>query len=162
MAAVDDIFFQSSNTQLFSSNEARQQFRDKWLGRYLRHYGDCCFIALDQDSRPVGYIAGSLTDPARDPVFADMPHYGAFAHVTERFPAQLHINVHEDARGKGVGRKLIEVFAAHALAKKAKGIHAITSRGSRNIRFYQANGFREAACTLVNNRELVFLARSLS
>ena len=161
IAAIDEIFFQSSNTQSFDSIEARQQFRDKWLGRYLTHYGQCCFIALNQQNHPIGYIAGSLHDPARDPIFADMPHYAAFSHVTKVHPAQLHINVHADARGKGVGRQLIEAFAEFAATERVNGVHAITSRGACNIGFYQANGFEEVASAELNGRELVFLAREL-
>lgn len=161
IAAIDAVFFASSNTKVFADEAARAAFRERWLGRYLQHVPASCFVALDQAGRAVGYICGSLQDPALDPLFADQPHLQLFAHVTPAYPAQLHINLAEEARGRGIGRELIEAFASHAAAAGAPGIHAVSSRGARNLRFYAANGFGEIASAAIGDKELVFLGRKL-
>jgi GNAT superfamily N-acetyltransferase len=160
-AALDAVFFASSNTKTFESDAARLAFRDRWLGRFLEHFADCCFVAIDADGRAVGYICGSLQDPARDPCFADQAHFSHFAALTPAFPAQLHVNLAATARGRGIGRLLIEALAAHASAAGAPGIHAISSRGARNLGFYAANGFAEAGSASIGGKELVFLGRRL-
>ncbi len=161
MEAIDRIFFTSSATQTFADAEERAAFRERWLGRFLRDFPQSCFVAITRDVGPVGYICGSLLNPARDPRFADQPHFAAFADVTEAYPAQLHINVAAQARGQGVGRQLIEAFVAHARAEGAPGVHAVSARGFRNLDFYAANGFTEVPAASIHGRELVFLGRKL-
>ena len=160
-AALDEVFFTSSHTKTFASDTVRLAFRERWLGRYLEHFPDCCFVAIGADGGAAGYICGSLQDPARDPHFSDQPHFSRFAALTPIFPAQLHVNLAEAARGRGVGRLLIEALAAHASAAGAPGIHAISTRGARNLGFYAANGFAEAGSASIGGKELVFLGRSL-
>ncbi len=161
MAAIDHVFYSSSNTQSFPSETARLAFRERWLGRYLENVPECCFVAVAATGQAVGYICGSLHDPARDPLFADLPHFAAFAHLTPRFPAQLHVNLDASARGQGIGSRLIDTFVASVRAAGAPGVHAISSRGARNIGFYTANGFPEAGAAAMGGIELVFLARNL-
>lgn len=161
-AAIDDIFFTSSMTQTFADAQARVAFRERWLGRFLQHFPQSCYIAIADDGCPVGYICGSLRDPARDPRFADQPHFAAFAAVTPAYPAQLHINVAVQARSTGVGGRLLAAYVAHASANGAPGVHAISARGARNLPFYAANGFPQVAAATVNGRDLVFLGRKLA
>jgi GNAT superfamily N-acetyltransferase len=160
-AAIDDIFFTSSITQSFADAEARAVFRERWLGRFLQHVPESCFVAIADGGPPVGYICGSLLDPARDPRFSDQPHFAAFAAVTPAYPAQLHINVTAKARSTGVGRRLLDAYVAHARANAVPGVHAISARGARNLAFYAANGFPQVAAASINGRELVFLGRKL-
>lgn len=162
MAALDDVFFSSSNTKSFPDEAARSAFRERWLGRYLTSFADSCFVAVTGTGDVAGYICGSLRDPARDPHFADQPHFAAFADVTPKYPAQLHVNVAEQLRGHGVGKLLIAAFVAHVRANGIHGAHAISSRGARNLPFYAANGFLEVSAATVNGHELVFLARELA
>lgn len=160
-AAIDDIFFSSSITQTFPDAEAQAAFRERWLGRFLQHFPQSCYIAIADDGCPVGYICGSLHDPARDPQFSDQPHFAAFAAVTPAYPAQLHINVAARARNTGIGGQLLAAYVAHARANAVLGVHAISARGARNLPFYEANGFPQVAAASVNGRDLVFLGRKL-
>lgn len=160
-AAIEAVFFASSNTKSFADEAARAAFRERWLGRYLLLFPDCCFVAVDAVGNPVGYICGSLEDPARNHRFADQPHFAHFAHVTPDYPAQLHVNLADSARGHGIGRLLIDALVARAHAAAAPGIHAITSRGARNVGFYTANGFSEVAAATIGDKQLVFLGRNL-
>lgn len=161
LAAIDDVFYSSSNTQSFPDAPARLAFRERWLGRYLENVPECCFVAVDAAGRAVGYVCGSLRDPARDPLFADLPHFAPFAHLTPRFPAQLHVNLDAGSRGQGIGGRLVDAFLVKACAEGAAGVHAITSRGARNVGFYNTNGFAEVGSAEIGGNVLVFLGRNL-
>ena len=163
-AALDRIFFESSATQSFASDEVKAAFRERWLGRYFDYDRDLAFVAVHRPQacpeQLGGYIVGSLDDPARSPRFADLSYFQNFAHVTPQYPAQLHVNLGIDWRGMGIGRRLVATFAAEVFRRGAPGLHAVTSRGMDNIGYYAAIGFHEVASTNWNGRELVMLGRS--
>ena len=48
--AIDDIFFQSSNTQSFADEKTRAQFRERCLRRYLIHDPPCADMPLHADA----------------------------------------------------------------------------------------------------------------
>lgn len=161
--ALDDIFFSSSNTKVFSSDGERVAFRERWLGRYLTRLPHQAFVAVDGTHRVVGYLVGSVADPVRDEMFADLEHFKAFAHLTPRYPAQLHVNLDAAWRGRGIGTALIDAFVAVAHEAGAPGVHVVTSRGARNVAFYSANGFVEVGASRPRPEvELVFLGRDLA
>ena len=159
---IVEIFFEASATKSFATTAAREAFLERWLGRYLMLFPEHAFIATDAGGEALGYIVGSLEDPAEDPIFEDVPYLAGFAHLTARYPAQLHVNVHHRARGRGIGAALVDAFVRHAEASGAAGVHLVTSRGMRNVAFYEANGFTEVGALALNGRELLFLARGLS
>lgn len=161
-AALDAIFFEASGTKTFASQTERDAFRERWLGRYLTKFPDAAFVAVDPCGRLAGYIAGSFADPAREPLFNDIGYFRELAHLTARFPAQLHVNLAPEWRSRGVGAKLVERFSEAARSAGAPGVHVVTARGMRNARFYLANGFREEGSLAWNGKELVFLARALA
>ena len=158
---LDDIFFESSGTKTFASGDAKDAFRERWLERYLRIYPEWVYLAVGEDGAVDGYLLGSLDDPARTPLFADVAYFSDFSELTARYPAQLHINMAPRARGHGVGSRLIDVFAAQAVRAGCPGVHVVTGRGMRNVDFYTRNGFSERGHVDWHGRDLVFLARSL-
>lgn len=159
-AEFDAIFFEASSTRSFSSEKARTEFRWRWLGRYLEQGPEHAFVALDPTRRLAGYLIGSLSDPAR-PLDPELPFYAHFADQTRAYPAHLHINLAPGFRSRGTGGRLIEAFAAHAGLNGAPGMHIVTSRGQRNIGFYQRCGFTELAALDWNDRALLMLGRRL-
>ncbi len=161
MSAVDAIFFEASNVQQFESDAARRLFRERWLGRYLSRYPDEVFIALAGPDDVIGYLVGCLDDPLGDPLFADIPYFGAFAPLLSNYPAHLHINVTAAWRSRGVGACLIETFADHATASGTPGMHVVTAEGVRNNRFYLACGFRQLVTAGWNGRRVAFFGRKL-
>lgn len=159
---LDYIFFSSSTTQSFESDAARTAFRDRWFGRYLRHFPRLVWVARREEGRrAVGYVVGSLDDPARDPLFSDLPFLARFADASARYPAHLHVNLDEEWRGHGIGRRLVDAFSDAARDAGAPGVHVVTQRGMRNVGFYLANGFVERAAAKVGESELVLLGRDL-
>lgn len=160
-ADIDHVFFSSSNTQAFESDTAKAAFRVRWLGRYLLHFPQYVFLARDGAGHAIGYVVGSVEDPARDPIFSDLPFLSAFADASARYPAHLHVNLAEAWRGRGIGTRLIDTFSHAARDAGATGVHVVTQRGARNVRFYRANGFLERAAVSLGETDLVFLGRDL-
>jgi GNAT superfamily N-acetyltransferase len=161
LSGLDAIFFEASATKTFPSDEARMAFRERWLGRYLTHFPQYAFLALSPQRHVRGYVVGSVEDPNKLEIFRDVAHFAPFRALTQKYPAQLHINIAVDRRSQGLGARLIETFCDAARAAGAPGLHVVTARGARNVRFYEAQGFTEAGQTSIDGRELVFLARKL-
>lgn len=163
---IETIFFEASATQRFADGAARAAFRERWLGRFLEHDRDWVYVAVAKDGegahhgRVIGYLLACLQDAARLDRFSDLAYFQVFKAQTARFPAQLHVNLDQAARGRGIGSRLIDAFVDDARQASCKGGHVVTSRGMRNVSFYNRNGFIERAATCWKNRELVFLGRS--
>ncbi|MGE0023980.1 MAG: GNAT family N-acetyltransferase [Hyphomicrobium sp.] len=161
LGEIDGIFFESSARQSFASEAQRAKFRERWLGRYLTHFPHFAFVARAPAGRIVGYVVGSVGDPAHDPLFADLAFFQGFGALTARYPAQLHVNLDAGWRGQGLGARLVETFADAARVAGAPGVHVVTGRGMRNAGFYERNGFAELGALDVDGRTLVFLGRAL-
>ena len=158
---LDDIFFESSATQSFASDAARSDFRERWLGRYLRVYPEWVYVALSDEGALTGYLLGCLDDPAQTPLFSDLGYFQELAALTARFPGQLHVNLAAEARGAGVGGQLVSAFLRDARAAGCPGVHVVTGLGMRNVGFYERQRFRDQGHTTWNGSALVFLAQPL-
>ncbi len=123
---------------------------------------DVALLAMADDATVAGYLVGALENPAMQPRFDDLSYFRAeFADLCGRFPAHLHINVGSTHRNRGVGARLIEEFAVIATRAGAPGMHIVTGRGMRNVRFYTRCGFQEQGAAERNGGEAVFLGRKL-
>lgn len=161
VAQVEAIFWQTS-ARSFEPGPERDAFRERWLGRYLHGGSDVVLLALAGETKVAGYLVGALENPAEQPRFADIGYFRTdFAGLMAAFPAHLHINLAAEFRSRGIGAQLIEVFAGHARRAGAVGMHVVTGKGMRNVRFYARCGFRERAAALWNGREIVLLGRAL-
>jgi len=158
---VETIFFEASGRS-FEPGPEREAFLQRWLGRYLEHAGDRVLLALAGETVS-GYLVGSLDNPAEQQRFFDLDYYRThFADACRRFPAHLHINLAAAFRSRGIGAALIETFAAQAAAAGAAGVHVVTGKGMRNVRFYERCGFAAVGSAPWNGREVLFLARNLA
>lgn len=158
-AAIERIFFAASGTQTFIDPATRAAFHERWLGRYLSHDSDHVWLASHEHGATLGYLVGSLADPARTARFADIAYFEHFATLTQHFPAHLHINLDADARNQGIGGKLIESFCDQVRAAALPGVHVVTGKGIRNVAFYERLGFIERGALAANGREIVLLGR---
>ncbi len=158
--AIDRIFFAASSVRSFTDARQRAAFRWLWLGRYLVQEPEHAFVAFS-GAALCGYLVGSLADPAPRREFRELGYFADFAAETARFPAHLHINVDDGARGHGVGARLVDRFATHAAARGSPGLHIVTGAGMRNVGFYTRLGFREVARAPRNGGMVVMLARAL-
>jgi GNAT superfamily N-acetyltransferase len=165
ISELDQIFFDTSATKAFASEDVRAAFRERWLGRYLNHDAQHAFLAIVDpgavDEALAGYLVGSLDDPAQAPRFHDLAYFKTVADLTAQYPAQLHVNLAEAWRGQGVGRALVDAFCGHAQAAGLPGVHVFTGRGMRNVRFYESAGFAEVGAVAWNGGEIVMLGRRL-
>jgi GNAT superfamily N-acetyltransferase len=158
---VESIFFEASSRS-FEPGPEREAFLERWLGRYLEHAGDRVLLALAGET-VAGYLVGSLDNPAEQQRFFDLDYYRThFAEACRRFPAHLHINLAPAFRSRGIGAALIETFATQAAAAGAAGVHVVTGKGMRNVRFYERCGFAAIGSAPWNGREVLFLARTLA
>jgi hypothetical protein len=159
-AEIEAIFFDSSATEAFASAEARAEFQQLWLGRYLRHFPDWSFAALDEDGSVAGYLAGS---PVSNEAPVSGPDYfAAFPEqLLESFPAHIHVNVRADRRDHRIGEDLVAAFRAICRAAALPGFHAVTTAGTRSAHFFEKCGLLPAAITVWQDRRLAFLGDTL-
>lgn len=160
LGQIDAIFFEASSVQTFEDPAQRFAFHWLWLGRYLIEEPAEAFVALEAGA-VMGYLVGSLIDPAPRASFASLDYFEAFAGQTAIFPAHLHVNVAADGRGRGVGEQLVGAFERHAALRGAPGVHVITGAGMRNIGFYERIGYHEIGRTPRGAGHVVMLAKRL-
>ncbi|MBU2581187.1 MAG: GNAT family N-acetyltransferase [Alphaproteobacteria bacterium] len=158
---LDDIFFTSSATKSFASDDERRAFRWRWLGRYLDADSDWFYVAVS-GNRLVGYLAGAIDDPAQSGRFKDIAYFTEISAETGKYPAHLHVNVVEGFRSGGVGSRLIERFVSDLRAANIRGVHLVTGRHSRNIPFYLKNGFVPVKNITCGASESIMLGRPLN
>ena len=160
LGRIDAIFFEASSVRTFESRARRFAFHWLWLGRYLIEEPAEAFVAIE-DGAVAGYLVGSLVDPAPRAAFADLDYFTDFAGQTAIFPAHLHVNVAAEARGRGVGERLVGAFERHAARHGAPGVHVVTGAGMRNVGFYERLGYREVARASRGAGHVVMLAKRL-
>lgn len=160
-ASIDDIFFSSSNTQDFANAKERETFHERWLGRYRELLPEHFWIAIDHQGQVAGYLAGAQKSPICDPFFSDHVYYTAFSSILKRYPAHFHINVNRICRGRGVGAKLVDAFARDCCRAGLSGIHVVTARGARNVKFYERERFSYKAEAVLEGNSIVLLGRCL-
>ncbi len=160
-ADIERIFFEASGRTSFSSAAARAEFHERWLGRYLLHDRAHAFVARSDDGRIAGYLIGSIDDPAQTDRFDDISYFAAFADLTARFPAHLHINLDPAWRNQGIGARLIAAFVDHAALRRAPGVHVVTGAAARNVGFYRRGGFAPLRELDWNGARIVILGRAL-
>jgi GNAT superfamily N-acetyltransferase len=157
-AQMSDIFFEASSVRSFASAQEKSAFHWRWLGRYLAEESEHAFVSLGDGGAVVGYLVGSLRDPAQRAEFAELSYFRDFADLTPDCPAHLHVNVKAGQRGKNVGALLVEEFCAHARGQGVRGVHVVTGAGMRNVHFYERLGFREVGRAARNGGIVVMLA----
>lgn len=66
------------------------------------------------------------------------------AELAREYPAHLHVDLQERARGAGLGRAMIERLLAELRSRHISGVHLGVSASNANaIGFYEHLGFRE-------------------
>ncbi len=160
VAEMEAVLFEASG-RTFASRVERDEFRERWLGRYLDG-SDVVLLAMSGEDAVAGYLVGALEDPASQSRFVDLRYLtGEFRDLCRHYPAHLHVNLAPAFRGRGVGAALVAAFAAHARDAGAAGMHVVTRADARNVSFYRRCGFSHADKCMWNGREIVFLAMAL-
>ncbi len=136
---VSDIFFESSTKKDFHNSKEKEAFSWKYLDFYITHYPQYLWVALD-GQKVLGYILG-MPFTLDSSLYSVQPHLKKFENLYSDFPAHLHINCHHEARGKGIGGKLILRFIDQVKDLSLNGVHIMTGAESRNRDFYRKLGF---------------------
>jgi GNAT superfamily N-acetyltransferase len=158
LRVLEEIFFLSTTRTSFADPQERAAFLRTWTGWYVEHAPADIWFALDEGSGILGYLTGCKDSAGAGELARTIPGYEIFADLFAAYPAHLHINVRPEHRGHGIGRRLIEAFAADCAAEKLPGLHLVTAVGARNAAFYRRAGFVKAH----PRGRLLFLGRRLA
>lgn len=158
---VEEIFFETSAIKEFTSDQAKSNFKYKYLEYYQTHHPEN-FISILHDNILLGYICGVDNSQEAIELYKLLPHYATFEEYFDQYPAHLHINLSLASTGLGIGSKLITFFEKYLASKSIKGVHLITSPSSRNVHFYQKNQYNFAVEKCFEDAALLFLGKSLT
>ncbi|MEY3902596.1 MAG: hypothetical protein RL189_1902 [Pseudomonadota bacterium] len=160
-SGVEKVFFESSTKKTFKTPEEREAFKFKYLDWYSKHHPECFFIAFEKNSDVLGYICG-VPDSRMDPELRELhPWFQNFADCYDNYPAHLHINCSESARGRGLGSTLLNLFENHLQAQGMCGVHLVTSPDARNVGFYDKNGYKFTKTTIWKGSSLLLMGKAL-
>lgn len=151
-----DIFFESSSRKTFADSLEREAFFWKYVGYYLSQTPEFCLVAWDK--RVLGYVLGVPYTNNPD-LYEIQPHLKMFEPYFEEFPAHLHINCHTEARGLGIGSKLLKEWEKKLQSINITGLHIMTSATSRNRSFYQRLGFTFEVEIKINETPILFMGK---
>ena len=127
---------------------------------YSEIEGENCFVAVDENDIPVGYILcaenfGKYSKKFRKDYLPRISKLGFNYRImaegemmghrlfSKKYPAHLHIYILDVCQGQGVGTRLMNELKAHL---KSKGVPALMlSCGGNNtkaVKFYKKNNFK--------------------
>lgn len=153
-----EIYFESSARKDFKDDSEKEAFFWKYLGFYLEHYPE--FVWIAKGSRILGYVVGSpLSDDSA--LYSIQPHLETFKNYFKDYPAHLHINLHSDARGQGLGSKLLKELEEQLQELDITGLHIMTGVDSRNKNFYTRLGFDFQKTLEFSGHPILFMGKDL-
>lgn len=161
VAALTDIFFQSSSRTSFATAAERTAFLARWTAYYLDHCPDDVLLWREADGSITGYLTGCRDSAGAIPLHDGLPGYTVFADCFAAFPAHLHVNCRPDRRGRGIGAALIEAFASDCAGAGLAGLHIVTAPSARNVQFYARAGFDHRVDRAWAGHPLLFMGRRL-
>ena len=147
----------------------QELFADLWTAAYTDGFPELALVAT-LEGETIGYVFGVADARALSAVYlrrvlplvlgrlfrgqyrswrTSLPHLFRLAlelamHAPmTQFPAHLHINLLESARGHGLGRRLLERFLMQLEARGVPGVQlSTTNRNEAAVQLYERLGFR--------------------
>lgn len=138
LVELREIYFESSAKKEFKDDEEKKAFYWKYLGFYLTHFPEYVWIA--KSHRVLGYVVG-MPHSQDEEILKIQPHLKIFEKHFQDYPAHLHINLHAESRGMGLGSKLLTELERQLQRCNITGLHIMTGPDSRNKNFYSRLGF---------------------
>jgi GNAT superfamily N-acetyltransferase len=159
---LQDIFFLTAKTPLKSEDEKKSLFQ-KYAQPYIEHWPDFVFFACDEKTgRTMGYLIGCVDAKQAQEVISPLQKsYDLFSDLHKKYPAHLHINIHPDFQGHGVGTFLVQEFIVELKKFGAKGVHILTAPNERNVDFYFKNKFKFRTERQLNDKPVLFMGLAL-
>ena len=110
----------------------------------MEKYPDFVFCALEKNGAGTEVLGYILACPTVQKDFKNLDQKGLdlWKEFYSDYPAHLHINCAEKARGKGVGSKLLRCLEERLKEREISGLHLVTAKGARNVGFYERNSYR--------------------
>lgn len=156
ISLLEEIFFLTASVKEFTNSEQRESFKYKYWGIYLERFPELVLVAHEAQTI-LGYCLGSpVTDESFYPF---QPHLTVFNELYKFFPAHLHINLHPDAQGLGIGQKLFGQWEALA-CQYAVGMHIMTSPAARNITFYRRLGLEQEFVRKFKGHDILLMGKN--
>lgn len=156
-----EIFFLSSNRHEFLTEEEKQNFWHRWTDYYFTKCPDLIFVYMVNE-KIAGYILGSAdSTKAQTELTKDLPSFTLFSDMFPKYPGHLHINLHPDYRGQGMGGLLIKSLCRELHRRGCPGVHLVTAPEARNVSFYRQQGFTHEQTRDWKDSPLLFIAREL-
>jgi GNAT superfamily N-acetyltransferase len=155
---LKEIYFESSARKDFKDVAEKDAFYWKYLGYYLQHFPE--FVWIAKGERILGYVvaAPASDDPA---LYKIQPHLEIFKKYFKDYPGHLHINLHNDARGQGLGSKLLLELEKQLQSLDITGLHIMTGVDSRNKNFYTRLGFDFQMALEFSGHPILLMGKSL-
>ena len=129
---------------------------------YLDNQGDHCFVAVDENDIPVGYVLCAVDVGNYDEQMSEryLPlvrkisgkhffEYNAEIKIAERYvrsgyTAHLHIDILSDYHRQGIGTELIKALENHLKEMFVEGIHIVcSSKNKTACAFYEKMGYQD-------------------
>ena len=129
---------------------------------YLDNQSSHCFVAVDENDIPVGYILCAVdTDDYQEKMSENyLPlvrklsskqyfEYNAQLKIAERYvrsgyTAHLHVDILSDYHRQGIGTQLVNALEDHLKALYVEGLHLVCSSKNEVARaFYEKMGFED-------------------
>lgn len=155
---VREIFFETSTRKSFKDEEEKDGFFYKYVGFYLKHYPELCLVSVDD--KVLGYVVAS-EDSRGEELNKIQPHMATFESYTADYPAHLHINLHSESQGKGIGSQLVRKVETLLKSKDIKGLHIMTSPDAANQYFYKKLGFDYSVMENFHGYSILFMGKRL-
>lgn len=154
--AIKNICIAVGNEQ-FKTNKLLQKACTRvFVEYYINEEPENCFVAVDSEDRPVGYILSTADFDKWVTLFrkkylrglnpltkmlGEGSIKGLEAHARE-YPAHLHIDILPDYQGCGIGRTLLEALTTCLRQKGIEGIQLnVAADNSGAISYYEKMGF---------------------
>lgn len=152
---IREIFWVTSGKSLFESDLEKKKFEYKYLGYYFENARELFLIYKEKNV--LGYIC-SVQDITKHPFLLNSSDYHKyFQSHYDKYPSELHINMHPKSQGMGLGSKLINALLLKLSGSTIHGSFLITDSSSRNVNFYEKNGY----ITVAGHNNIVMLGKTL-
>lgn len=159
---IQDICMTTSNLRDEDSPSNRAYLCALYCDYYLDNQPEFCYVAVDDDDVPIGYILCSADcddylvkmDELYLPLVRKVNSGGFFkfkslCKVTQRYirngyTAHFHIDILDEYQGRGLGTQLLETLCASLKENNVEGVYAICGIKNTVARaFYEHRGFED-------------------
>jgi GNAT superfamily N-acetyltransferase len=159
---LEEIFFLTSKVPLKTEEDKKFLFQ-RYAEPYIENWPDYVFFACDEKTgRTMGYLLGCTEAKHAEAIISPLQKsYELFGDLHKKYPAHLHINIHPDFQGHGVGTFLVQEFIVELKKLGSRGVHILTAPDERNVNFYFKNKFKFRIEREINGKSILFMGLAL-